>query len=472
MWLALIPWVLVSLLSILLVGNYPLWALGFGALGGTGIGVWNFYRSFVLKHSTPEICQSFVLYPRLHAVLKYDLFLQIPLLFVLLLSNRLPLIISFVSLVIFVCFGIYRKRVGTLGLNPLILPILLLFLLSITTGLYASPDAHLSIVDVFQLAAGIGFFYVLVEWIDSGSKLKMAVIGFMGLGALLGGISLFIVQAPPIKLPILGRIFMLLPNILPRFVNPNYIAGLLVLFLFLPFWSMVYRRGQRAVMGFFFIAIATGLLLTQSRSALIGVGIVLILTVAWRLKWARYIVGVVFVLGGIVWLFRGDIGGFGIDLGSIQHIKGGRKELWQRALYIIQDFSFTGIGLHSFSVVVDLLYPLFLVGPDARMPHAHNLFLQVAVDVGIPGFVAFWMLLGAWGAIVWELLKKTGPNSNMAAFYPIVLGCAGGLVGHLIYGLTDAIALGEKAGLAFWVNLALTVSLWRLVQAQEDSRNL
>lgn len=78
-----------------------------------------------------------------------------------------------------------------------------------------------------------------------------------------------------------------------------------------------------------------------------------------------------------------------------------RVEIWSRAIYMVQDFSFTGVGMGaSFGRVADLLYPFFLA-PPGQIPHAHNLYLQVAVDLGIPGrpawlAVLFTVMVAAW----------------------------------------------------------------------------
>ena len=50
---------------------------------------------------------------------------------------------------------------------------------------------------------------------------------------------------------------------------------------------------------------------------------------------------------------------------------------------------------------MSLLYPFFLAAPDT-IRHAHNLFLQIAVDLGLPGLVAWlaiWLAVtaSAWG---------------------------------------------------------------------------
>jgi hypothetical protein len=42
----------------------------------------------------------------------------------------------------------------------------------------------------------------------------------------------------------------------------------------------------------------------------------------------------------------------------------------------------------------------------------------------------------------------------------LVLGLGGGLAAHLIYGLTDAVALGAKPGLLYWMLLGLIVGLF------------
>ncbi|MER3513799.1 MAG: hypothetical protein C4310_04935, partial [Chloroflexota bacterium] len=73
----------------------------------------------------------------------------------------------------------------------------------------------------------------------------------------------------------------------------------------------------------------------------------------------------------------------------------GRLELWSRALEAIADYPFTGIGMGTFDHVIPLRYPyVLLAGAELAVPHAHNLFLQVAVDLGLPGLIAFVALLG------------------------------------------------------------------------------
>ena len=88
---------------------------------------------------------------------------------------------------------------------------------------------------------------------------------------------------------------------------------------------------------------------------------------------------------------------------SVQGVEG-RVEIWSRAIYMIQDFSFTGIGMGSYMDVADLLYPFFLAAPG-KIDHAHNLFLQVAVDLGIPGFIAWLSIFLGVCLSAWQLYQ-------------------------------------------------------------------
>jgi O-antigen ligase len=109
-----------------------------------------------------------------------------------------------------------------------------------------------------------------------------------------------------------------------------------------------------------------------------------------------------------------------------------------------------------------VFYPLYFVSPDFDIAHAHNEFLQAALDLGLPGLIAFlavyiiafWMLREIWRAAPSPL-----PTRMLA------LGLGGGLFAHVIYGLTDAVALGAKPGVLFWMLLGLITALFLQTQA-------
>jgi len=135
----------------------------------------------------------------------------------------------------------------------------------------------------------------------------------------------------------------------------------------------------------------------------------------------------------------------------------GRLEIWSRALYTIRDFPLTGCGLGAFRRISRVLYSLFLIGLDVDIGHAHNIFLQTALDLGLPGLVAYLALLLVAGAVCWRWAHC---GDRLAR--PLALGLMAGLIGLHAYGLTDAVALGSKPAAAFWFALGLVVCLDRV----------
>jgi putative inorganic carbon (HCO3(-)) transporter len=154
-------------------------------------------------------------------------------------------------------------------------------------------------------------------------------------------------------------------------------------------------------------------------------------------------------------------GGVETGVGTIS--LSGRVEIWSRALYAIQDFPFTGCGLGTFREVVWLLYPLFTIPPSTDVAHAHNIFLQVALDVGLPGLASYLALLGQAGYSAWVAARAGGGYRAPA------LGLLGGLVGLHVYGLADALAPGSKPALLFWMALGLLAAMHRLVSPRDAS---
>ena len=115
----------------------------------------------------------------------------------------------------------------------------------------------------------------------------------------------------------------------------------------------------------------------------------------------------------------------------------GRLWLWQRALSVIHDFPFTGVGPGSFSLVGPVL-PHHNGGFENNLT-VHNMYLQVVVVAGIPGFV--------WTDVYrafFQTFKQLFPMTQNSHHYECyALGLGGGIIAHLTFSLTDVIVLGE-----------------------------
>ncbi len=139
-------------------------------------------------------------------------------------------------------------------------------------------------------------------------------------------------------------------------------------------------------------------------------------------------------------------------LGTLDTL-GFRQEVWRWAVTAISDFPFTGCGLGAFRRVVTLLYPLNVQMPD--IAHAHNIFLQVALDIGLPGLIAYLALLGLMVKVAWRVAQRE-------EYRALAIGILCGTLALHTFGLLDALTLGSKPAIAFWYSLGLLSAMLRL----------
>jgi O-antigen ligase len=134
-----------------------------------------------------------------------------------------------------------------------------------------------------------------------------------------------------------------------------------------------------------------------------------------------------------------------------------RLLIWGSGLQILRDYPLTGSGMNTYRVTaVRALYP---VPGFERIPHAHNEWIQIATDLGIPGLIVFagwfvtlgWMLLTSW---------RQGDAKAKA----IALGTACGLIAHIVYGMGDAVPVWDRFAFVFWWLVGLAGAQYTLVQ--------
>lgn len=254
--------------------------------------------------------------------------------------------------------------------------------------------------------------------------------------------------------------------------HPNEVAGTMALFV--AFGSViVLSRDPRitrinrlgAVAGI--VVCGAVLLVTQSRAGLAatlaGISFGLLARFWSRLFRASApflvptLIGLLAVTIGI-FLFRPVSGAAvfdAIDRASFDSGSGaGRWSLWDRSLEMIRDHWLTGIGLNTFPFVLDTQYPdRETIAPtlsELQVPHAHNLLLQTVLDLGAPGAAAV-VSLTVLAFAGWMRGRRTASDA-------VSDGAAAAIVAFLTFGLADAIALGAKPSLLYWVFLGLMVA--------------
>ena len=109
----------------------------------------------------------------------------------------------------------------------------------------------------------------------------------------------------------------------------------------------------------------------------------------------------------------------------------------------------------NFSNVADMFYPFFLAAPG--QPHAHNLFLQIAVDLGIPGLIAWLSIWFLICAISWQVYY-TGKAVRDYWLAGIGAGLLASQIVLIVHGTIDAVTWGVRPAVTLW-------SIWGLALA-------
>ena len=384
--------------------------------------------------------------------------------------------------------------------------ILLLWGLALVVGIVVTADPAETLPKATGLILGLAVWRYLVLAVRTRRALAVAVAVYLLLGLGLSLVGIFGLQELP-KMPLLAELNPFRGRSLPGLggltTHPNHLAALICLYLPLLVSlgfalpgslstgesASSYQMGQgrashasqrfspgkggRVLLIAATLMAAALLVLTQSRggwiAALAGLFALLILwllvlppgTARRRLRLAA-VVWVVAGLAAVLWVGPGTLRDLWLNppaesaVGPLITLNY-RKELWPWAVTAVGDFPFTGLGLGAFRQVAFRLYPLALpTGQD--IGHAHNIFLQTALDVGLPGLVVYLALLLVAVAVGWRVARAD------AGLRAVALGLMAGLFALHVFGLADALALGAKPGVVFWFALGLLAAMNGLVR--------
>lgn len=345
---------------------------------------------------------------------------------------------------------------------------------TMASALWVSSDQVHSVIAVGYILFAIALYSSLLQLpgICSSTDLMSGLLILCGLG--LSMLTPFILvlrsETRVLTAHTLMSLFQTQMN-LGETIHPNVLAGALVLIIPLSL-SVLLDRKEHGRRVFFFCLLATAMmstafLLTQSRGGVLGLSTAIVTLSSFRFRRFKIIaiLGCVASISGLYlagpqaaaeWLSKGE---------SFQGIAG-RLEIWQASLIAVADFPFTGIGIGTFTTVIPLLYPLSF--PIESYPHAHNLFLQIGLDLGLPGLIAYLALL--INLFVMLIITLRSAHSTPLQ-HTLAIGAAGSLVGMLVHGLLDAVTWGTKLSFLPWMLFALITQLFLTTQAAAQSQD-
>jgi O-antigen ligase len=210
-------------------------------------------------------------------------------------------------------------------------------------------------------------------------------------------------------------------------------AGLLVLFAALALSMAVFTRGRwRLVWGVGFLLACPALVLTLTRSAWIGlVVVVCVVLVAWRPK---LLILVPVLAAAAYFLSPPTIQERARSIFSSQAYSNRLRLEYARAgIQIIRNFPLHGTGPDT--VELEFQNPKYGLSDEARriQTHLHNDYLQIAAERGIPALLA-WLVFVVWAAVeLARLLRKPCDT----AVRPLAAAGLAALLSFLVAGLFE-----------------------------------
>lgn len=149
--------------------------------------------------------------------------------------------------------------------------------------------------------------------------------------------------------------------------------------------------------------------------------------------------------------------GAGPDMGA-QRSNNIRRGMWVRCVEKVRQHPWKGVGVGNLNVLGRDL-PWGGAPLASRWTEAHNIYLQMAVERGVPGLLIFILLLGAMGALFWRA----------AGVAPASEGLFFGFVGLVLAGLTESWTNDSEVMMVLYLLLGVAAAVGRT--AARDTRS-
>ena len=326
----------------------------------------------------------------------------------------------------------------------------LLLLVGVVIGLMTSPARLDGIAAAGKLLAGVTAFYVLLDVLKSERDMWRAASGVVLMGLALVLLLPFGVSWSADKVYALPAFLDWTLRPPGQGTNPNIVGGMLATIFPLALALLFSPRRREQILG----AVALGpfliaLVILQARGAWFALIGGLAVGAAFFRRW---LVPVLPLLGLALLYVNQQTGGAetlsDVLYGKIGTPTGGtlqeRMGMWTQALDLLRAHPLTGIGMGGYPYVAPYAPPYSPQAPGMIFPHAHNVFLQVALDTGIVGLIGFaGMLLLAMHA-AWRAQRDRFA-------YPLTLALLASFAVIVLHSLGDGVFWNLKAQWLLWI---------------------
>lgn len=250
-----------------------------------------------------------------------------------------------------------------------------------------------------------------------------------------------------------------------------------LLLLALPFPVVLALLSRSAWQTMSALLLASGLLLVAfvnaSRSGMVAMAIVIVVMACALLgqttlsrRWRPALV-VVLAAGAATLLYIIVSGR--TSLSPLENYSGNRAPIWRAAARMTMDHPWIGVGPGSYpAAMITEGYASAYLPEYPRNPtgveQAHNMFLQAAAEVGLPGLVC---LLAFWGWMVRACWRAAKTHVPLVA-YAVCFALGGFLVRSMSDNLLDGLVSSDRTRVVIWLFFAAALALARLSQTGSE----
>lgn len=429
-------------------------------------------------------------YPRL-ALISLVVFIFLNLSQLLVRFHSLPSVLQFAILPVAATAWIHRDpRIGMARLGNSLTVSLFGYTLIVFFSTIRASDQLLADQRCLMLSKALALHCLVVLLARDRRELKWALWAVFGAAALLAGLGVWQVLtgqygwewgglARVKYAQIYDTTFE--PRVAGPLGDPNFFAQILLLALPLGLFASPRKAGRlkRVVICASAMLIGAGIIFSYSRGGALSLGVVLVLWVALhRHDWSKLILGIAVLLVLLLLV----PGGFKRRMTTIPQILPGsggvlhpdssfekRKLLARAGWRLFETHFILGVGAGNFTTHFDKFADE--VGSAARdyddpaqLHYPHNLYLEIGTETGVPGLMAFSIVLAATffqlsGAR--KRLLKAGDQETADLARAMQVSCVGFLV--------SSIFLHLQYPRYFWLILALVAALSNVAQ-EKDAR--
>ncbi len=258
-------------------------------------------------------------------------------------------------------------------------------------------------------------------------------------------------------------------RVVSTFENPNVFGEYLIMLIPLAFTVLLFAKGfYKCVFSFGMLAISgLALIYTWSRGAWIGciLAFLIFFIIVNRNAIGIYLLSLIAVPISIPILPDSIVERFSSIGNMTDSSTSYRVFIWEASLNMIRDFFFTGIGVGT--TAFQTVYSEYALSGIETAPHAHNLYLQLMIELGVFGFAVFVFTMFLFFAKVFTFLRDC--ESREARLTVGAISC--GLLAILAQGLTDYVWYNYRVFGFFWMLLATAVAAVNMYK-QDDIKQI